>query len=151
MRGENQKMPDIKHMISIEAEPQIVFPLVASGEGFLRWWASDVTQDKTNGNVDLGFFKRATIYGLKPIQMVAPLQAHWLCYTGKEWSGTRLLFDLAPSGKNTLLRFTQADWQAETDYFISCTTTWGELMFRIKSVAEGKNPGPLFSGDGLAY
>jgi hypothetical protein len=144
-------MPDIKHMISIEAEPQIVYPLVATAEGFSRWWAADVTQDKTNGNVDLGFFKRTTVYGLKPIQLVAPGQAHWLCHTGKEWSGTRLLFDLAPSGKNTLLRFTHADWQTETDYFISCTTTWGELMFRIKSAAEGKNPGPLFSAAGLAY
>jgi hypothetical protein len=27
----------------------------------------------------------------------------------------------------------------------------GELMFRIKAVAEGKNPGPLFSASGMAY
>src|SRR5580692_8199996 len=71
--------------------------------------------------------------------------------SGKEWSGTRLLFDLAEQKGQTLLRFTHADWQAETDYFIACTTTWGELMFRIKAVAEGKAPGPLFSKTGMAY
>ena len=99
-------MPGIKHSISIGAEPHFVYPLVASGQGFARWWASDVTEAKPGGNVELGFFQRATVYGLKPIQLVAPRQAHWLCQTGKEWAGTRLLFDLAPDGKNTLLRFT---------------------------------------------
>ena len=144
-------MPDIKHSISIGAEPHLVYPLVASGQGFTRWWSSDVMEEKPGGNVELGFFKRATIYGLKPIQLVAPRQAHWVCQTGKEWAGTRLLFDLAPDGKNTLLRFTHADWQAETDYFVSCTTVWGEIMFRIKAAAEGHTPGPLFVAAGLAY
>jgi len=144
-------MPDIKHAIQINASPLIVYPLVGSAAGFLRWWASDVTEDKATGNVVLGFFNRATVYGLRPIQLVAPQRAHWFCETGKEWSGTRLLFDLTEQGSQTGLRFTHADWQAETDYFISCTTAWGELMFRIKSTAEGKNPGPLFVGTGLAY
>ena len=144
-------MPDIKHSIQIAAAPQLVHPLVATAEGFSRWWAADVTEDKPTGSVDLGFFKRATVYGLRPIQIAAPSQAHWLCHTGKEWSGTRLLFDLADQKDRTLLRFTHADWQAETDYFVACNTTWGELMFRVKAVAEGKTPGPLFSAPGMAY
>jgi uncharacterized protein YndB with AHSA1/START domain len=144
-------MPDIKHSIQIDAASQLVHQLVASADGFSRWWAADVTEDKTSGNVELGFFNRATVYGLHPIQIAAPLQAHWLCQSGKEWSGTRLLFDLAELKGQTLHRFTHADWQAETDYLLSCTTTWGELMFRIKAVAEGKTPGPLFSRTGMAY
>jgi hypothetical protein len=144
-------MPDIKHSIQIAAAPQIVHPLVASAKGFSRWWAADVTEDQTSGNVELGFFDRATVYGLHPIQMAAPRQAHWLCQSGKEWSGTRLHFDLAEQKGQTLVRFTHADWQAETDYFVACNTTWGELMFRLKAAAEGKAPGPLFSKTGMAY
>jgi hypothetical protein len=49
------------------------------------------------------------------------------------------------------VRFAQLDWKAETDYFTSCNTTWGELMFRLQATAEGKTPGPLFSADGMAY
>lgn len=131
-------MPDIKHSIQIDAAPHLVHPFVASAEGFSRWRAADVTEDKTNGNVQLGFFNRATMYGLRPIQIAAPRQAHWLCQSGKEWNGTRLLFDLAEQKGQTLLRFTHADWQAETDYLVACTTTWGELMVRIKAVAEGR-------------
>ncbi len=144
-------MPDIKHSIQIDAASQLVHPLVASADGFSRWWAADVTEEKASGNVELGFFNRATVYGLRPIQIAAPRQAHWLCQSGKEWNGTRLLFDLAEQKGQTLLQFTHADWKAETDYFVACNTTWGELMFRLKSAAEAKNPGPLFSKDGMAY
>jgi hypothetical protein len=144
-------MPDIKHSIQIGAAAHLVHPLIACADDFSHWWASDVTEDKTAGNVELGFFNRAAVYGLHPIQIAAPWQAHWLCHSGKEWSGTRLLFDLAEQKGQTLLRFTHADWQAETDYFIACTTTWGELMFRIRARAEGKSPGPLFVPNGLAY
>jgi len=144
-------MADIKHSIQIAAESLRVHPLVASAAGFTRWWAEDVTEDRASGNVELGFFNRATVYGLHPVEIAAPRRAHWLCQSGKEWSGTRLFFDLSEQKGQTLLRFTHAGWQAETDYFVACTTTWGELMFRIKAVAEGKTPGPLFSAAGLAY
>jgi hypothetical protein len=144
-------MPDIKHSIQIAVAPQLIHPLVASAEGFSRWWAADVTEDKATGNVELGFFNRATVYGLHPVQIAAPRQARWVCQTGKEWSRTRLLFDLAEQKSQTLVRFTHADWQEETDYFVACNTTWGELMFRLKAAAEGKTPGPLFSATGMAY
>jgi len=144
-------MADIKHMIQIAAEPEIVHPLVSTAQGFTRWWAEDVTIDRSSGNVDLGFFNRTTLYGLQPQRIEAQRLAHWLCHTGTEWSGTRLLFDLVEQKSQALLRFTHAGWQAETDYFVACTTTWGELMYRIKAAAEGKTPGPLFTAGGLAY
>jgi hypothetical protein len=34
---------------------------------------------------------------------------------------------------------------------VMCTTTWGELMYRLKAAAEGKKPEPLFSKNGMAY
>jgi hypothetical protein len=142
-------MAQMKHSISIEAPPERVHPLVASRDGFAKWWAADVTL--SCGNVELGFFNRNTIYRLKPERIELPGVAHWLCQSGQEWQGAKLLFDLTASGKNTLLHFTHADWAAETDYFVSCTTVWGELMFRIKAAAEGKAPGPLFSAGGMAY
>lgn len=71
--------------------------------------------------------------------------------TGKEWDGTRIVFGLKEDQGKTTVCFAQADWKAETDYFVSCNTTWGELMFRLKAAAEGKAPGPLFSMDAMAY
>jgi hypothetical protein len=54
-------------------------------------------------------------------------------------------------GSNTQVRFTHAGWAAESDYFFSCNTTWGALMFRLKAAGEGKAVAPLFLSDGMAY
>jgi uncharacterized protein YndB with AHSA1/START domain len=142
-------MPDIKHMIRIAAPPDAVFPLTSTAKGFAEWWAADVTE--AAGAVELGFFNRTTIYRLQLTSSEAPARAEWRCESGQEWEGTRIAFALAADGAGTLLRFIHADWAAETDYFTSCTTTWGELMFRLKAAAEAKAPGPLFLAAGMAY
>lgn len=63
----------------------------------------------------------------------------------------RLTFELMPGEQGTSLRFCHADWKAVTDYFTSCNTTWGGLLFRLRAAAEGCNPGPLFRRDALSY
>jgi uncharacterized protein YndB with AHSA1/START domain len=142
-------MPDIKHSIRIAAPPETVFPLISTAKGFAEWWAADVTE--AAGAVELGFFNRATVYRLQLEASEAPARAEWRCETGKEWAGTRIAFTSAADGPDTLLRFMHRDWAAETDYFVSCNTTWGELMFRLKAAAEAKAPGPLFLAAGMAY
>jgi hypothetical protein len=148
-------MPDIRHAIVIDEGPESVRPLVATALGFKQWWAADVRENPAapadSRNVDLGFFNRATVYSLKPLKSLSANDVEWLCESGKEWQGTKLIFRLTPKDKGTAVHFTHADWESETDYFISCNTTWGELMFRLKAAAEGKQPGPLFSNTGIGY
>jgi uncharacterized protein YndB with AHSA1/START domain len=142
-------MPDIRHSIQIAAKPEAIYPLIATAHGLGQWWAADITEPA--GAVELGFFQRATVYRLKLVLQKPPLQAEWICETGDQWSGTTLAFRSEPSGPGTLLRFTHAGWQSDTDYFVACTTTWGELMFRLKAAAEGKSRGPLFLAADMAY
>lgn len=154
-------MAQIKYQIVIEAKAAKVFPLVSTGGGFKQWWAADVTETHaavskgTSGRVktfvELGFFKRNTLYRLEQTRMVEPDKAEWRSTTGKAWDGTRIVFALKEDRGKTTVRFAHADWKAETDYFVSCNPTWGELMFRLKAAAESKAPGPLFSMDGKAY
>jgi uncharacterized protein YndB with AHSA1/START domain len=145
-------MATIRHSILIDASAERIFPLVSCGRGFSQWWAADVTEDVPRDLVTLGFFNRSTIYTLHPARILEPTLAEWECQSGEEWNGTKLLFDLLPQKETgTHLRFSHLDWRAETDYFVACTTTWGELMFRLKAAAEGKAPGPLFSATGMAY
>lgn len=144
-------MPDIRHAIFIAAPAERVHALVSTPQGFSQWWSEDVTENKAAHTVDLGFFNRATVYQLSPARMAPPQTAEWICKSGQEWSGTKLVFDTASKNGGAMLRFAHADWKAETDYFTSCNTTWGELMFRLKACAEGKAPGPLFTRNAMAY
>ena len=153
-------MAKIKLLIAIKAPAEKVFSLIANGAGFSQWWAADVCD--IGDEVTLWFFKRSSCYRLQRVRIVAPADAgtlvaapagevEWRCLNGQEWEGTRIIFDLAENRGMTLVRFTHADWKSETDYFTSCTTTWGELMFRLKAAAEGKGRGPLFSATDMAY
>jgi len=151
-------MAKIKLLIAIKAPAEKVLPLVSTAAGFAQWWAADVAE--SGEEVTLGFFSRASSYKLQRTRSIAPADAaasvgapagEWLCLTGQEWQGTRIVFDLSENKGMTLVRFTHADWRSETDYFTSCTTTWGELMFRLKAAAEGKARGPLFSASDMAY
>lgn len=142
-------MPDIQHAIQIAARPESIYPLVSTAPGFGQWWATDIAE--SGSAVELGFFNRATVYRLRLEVDASPRQAEWICETGDEWNSTHLIFRLEARGAGTLLRFTHAGWRAETDYFTSCNTTWGELMFRVKAAAEGKSRGALFLAAGQAY
>jgi hypothetical protein len=142
-------MADIRHSVQIPATPEAIYPLVATALGLSRWWSADVTE--SDGVVALGFFNRTTIYRLR-LQAGNPgTEVEWLCDTGDEWSGTRIIFRLEPIKSGPLLRFTHADWRAESEYFLSCNTIWGELMYRLKAVARGSEPGPLFLPNDMAY
>jgi len=142
-------LADLVHAVQISATADKIFPLVATAAGLAEWWAEDVTEQ--NGNVDLGFFNRQTVYSLRAQPQEPGRRAEWLSQTGAEWARTRLIFELEPQAKGTLLRFKHAGWAAETNYFVSCNTTWGALMLRLKAAAEGKSPGPLFLKDGMGY
>lgn len=139
-------MADIRHAIQIASGAEKIYPLVATAKGLGTWWATDITE--LAGAVELGFFNRTTIYRLRPTIQQAPTNAEWVCESGDEWSGTRLSFQIAAAKSGTLLRFSHAGWRTESEYFTSCNTTWGELMFRLKAAAEGKTPGPLFTREG---
>jgi hypothetical protein len=142
-------MPDIHHLINVNAAPDVLHTLVSTAAGFAQWWAEDV-EEGSDGLVTLGFFDRTTIYRLRPVTATAA-RVEWRCETGKEWENTDLIFMVHLQSSGTALDFRHARWEKETPYFTSCNTTWGELMFRLKSVAEGHHPGPLFKRSTLAY
>jgi uncharacterized protein YndB with AHSA1/START domain len=142
-------MPDIHHSIVINASPEAVHSLVSTADGLRQWWAEDV-EPQADGTLSLGFFNRNTIYRLRSLERSATRIA-WRCETGKEWEGTDLVFTIQLQAKGVVLDFVHANWQAATPYFVSCTTTWGGLMFRIRSAAEGHGAGPLFAKNSLAY
>jgi uncharacterized protein YndB with AHSA1/START domain len=142
-------MADIRHLITIDAPRERVFPLIASGSGFARWWAAEVIEDYSTGIIEVAFFNRASVYRFKPIQGSTSWTTEWMCQAGQEWTGTRLLFELTETSGKTQLGFTHADWKAETNDFVSCKKVWEELMRRLKAAAEGKCLGPLFPKDGV--
>ena len=57
--------------------------------------------------------------------------------TGKEWSGTHIKFRLEGRGSGTLVRFTHSGWEAKTEYFVSCNTTYAQVGFDLGDLLTG--------------
>ena len=143
-------MADIRLLITVAAPPDKVYLLVSTAAGFAQWWAEDsVEVEPRDGRISLGFFDRATIYRLRPDIARPDGEARFVCETGGEWEDTTIGFRLEAAGAGTRIWFTHLGWRDATEYFLSCTTTWGELMFRLKAAAQGTPRGPLFSRAGM--
>lgn len=141
-------MAEIRHMIPIEAPPEKVYGALATQAGLSAWWTADtVAEDKVGGKAEFGFEGKAVTFRMTIVGLDPPRQVVWKCHgDNPEWDGTTLTWRIEPKDGGSLLRFTQSDWKAMTDMVASCNSTWGELMYRLKGYAEGKNPGPHWRG-----
>jgi uncharacterized protein YndB with AHSA1/START domain len=137
-------MVDIKHQIPIDATPEKVYAALATQAGLRGWWTADAeAEEKAGGKAEFGFDKRAVVFRMTVERLDPGSQVVWRCHGDPaEWNGTVLSWDIVRADGLTMLRFTQSGWDAVTDFYAMCNTTWGELMYRLKDYAEGKNPGP---------
>ena len=76
-----------------------------------------------DGGAELAIFERKAVYRLRSLTLIAPASTAWLCETGNEWEGTRLIFSLLPKRVKTELGLQHEGWRELTPYDISCNTT----------------------------
>lgn len=137
-------MADLKHQIPIDATPEKVYASIASQNGMQSWWTADTKMDeKVGGKAEFGFNKRQMVFRMKIEKLNPGKQVVMSCHGDHpEWDGTTLTWNISREDGVTVLRFNHSGWKSVTDFFASCNSTWGELMFRLKNSAEGKPPGP---------
>ncbi len=137
-------MPDLMHQIPIEAPPDKVYAALATQDGLRGWWTADtVAGSRVGGRAEFGFDRRSVVFRMTIEELEPGQRVVWSCHGDHdEWRGTRLTWEMLPQGGNTLLKFTHAGWREASDFFATCNSTWGELMYRLKNYVEGRNPGP---------
>jgi uncharacterized protein YndB with AHSA1/START domain len=146
-------VPDIRHEIIIQAPLQRVYEALTTQEGLQSWWTSDTQAVPEVGSVAVfGFFNRSTIFRMRIDELTPAKRVRWSCEGDvDEWIDTEIRFDLEPDeADGSKLRFRHKNWHSTAGIYAQCNTTWGNLMFRLKAFAEGKNPGPLFTINGMA-
>jgi uncharacterized protein YndB with AHSA1/START domain len=140
-------MSEIRHLIPIDAPPEKVYAALATQSGLRGWWTADsVVDDRIGGNAEFGFEGRAAVYRMTIATLDPGRRVVWTCRgDNPEWNGTTLTWSIEPEGGGSRLGFTQSGWKAKTDMVALCNSTWGELMYRLKSYVEGRNPGPRWT------
>jgi uncharacterized protein YndB with AHSA1/START domain len=139
-------MAELKHQVPIATTPAKVFAALTTQAGLRHWWTADATADeKVGGKAEFGFDKRQMVFRMKIEKLEPGKQVVWRCHGDHpEWNGTTLTWNIAREDGASVLRFTHSGWKSVTEYYTGCNSAWGELIYRLKDYAEGKDPGPLW-------
>jgi len=130
-------MADIMHYVVINTPPGKVYEAITTQEGLSNWWTRETTAKPELGFINI--FKFGTMFrnDLKITRLIPDKYVEWLCLNAhEEWIGTRLSFDLEEKEGTTALRFKQAGWKEQTDFYGNCNYRWGHYMTSLKNLCE---------------
>ena len=131
-------MPDISHVVDIQAAPDVVFELVSTASGIRRWWSASVDEGDSPGSEITVRFGEKWQLALQKVEEVKDRSVTF-CITrhdSDEWLDTELHFVLEPDDEWTILKFDQRKWADKTDFYRFCTTKWVSFLLSIKLAAE---------------
>ena len=70
-------------------------------------------------------------------------RSEWRCIEGPdEWIGTRIIFDLATDGDETIVLFTHAGWREPVPFMHHCSTRWGYFLISLRAGLSGGTATP---------
>lgn len=130
-------MPNIRHLITVNASPSAVYQAVSTRNGLAAWWTTEVfvktgEEDKLRLHFGPEYFK-----DLHPGPSEKNRRVVWKCVAAHpEWVNTVLVFDLRPDGQGTKLFFEHNDWKEYTDLFSQCSYDWTIFLRSLKSYCE---------------
>jgi uncharacterized protein YndB with AHSA1/START domain len=115
-------MPDILQDFLIAAPIEQVYAAIATAEGLEQWWTkTSAGVPQVGRQYELGF---GPDYEWRAIVTRADAPRRFelqMSVADRDWTGTRVAFDLSPSATGTQVRFSHRDWpEANEHYRISC-------------------------------
>jgi uncharacterized protein YndB with AHSA1/START domain len=132
-------MPDIMHLVRIDAPPARVYDALTTAAGIREWWTSDAELDDRVGGRGMFRFhgsNRQTdirIDALEPVRHVG-----WTTTASfrPEWIGTKLTFDLRAELQKTVLTFAQRGFAEACEGYAVTTTGWGLYLVSLQLYME---------------
>jgi len=140
-------MPDIVHLLEIEAPAEVVYRAVTEESGLAGWWTRETTAVPEVGSLAEFRFGHRYHNAMRIVQLAANRYVEWECVKGHdEWIGTSFRFELEETNGVTVLRFSHGNWREMTDFLASCNYHWGFFMHSLKKYCE-TGVGEPFKGD----
>ena len=130
-------MPNIRHLIIIDASPGSVYQAVTTRDGFAAWWTTEVDvkpgeDDKLRLYFGSDYFKE-----LRQVEVLANRRVVWkVIQAHPQWMKTEIVFNIRPDGKSTQLFFEHNGWKDYTDLYSQCSYDWSIFLRSLKSYCE---------------
>lgn len=136
----------IRHLVTINCSPYIVYNALTTKTGIQGWWTSDTVIEPKIGTIAEFIFGNRYHNKMEITDLLPNTRVAWLCKVGDhEWVGTDFTFDLEGNDSQTLFRFGHNKWEEQTDFFAYCNFKWGYYLMSLKQYCETGIGNPFVS------
>ena len=132
-------MPDILHLLKIQALPERVYQALTTAQGIRDWWTRDADLDSQIGGAgEFRFYQGRVVATVKIDELEPPARVAWMTVACSlpSWDGTKITFDLRRDGSDTVIRFAHRGFEQAGDDYASTTTGWGYYLLSLRRYLE---------------
>jgi uncharacterized protein YndB with AHSA1/START domain len=129
---------DFESVKELAASPDCVLAALRTPEAVAGWWGPTIGSLTEGGtfSVDFGGPRRIDMVAT----VVAPGRVEWQVEAAPhtpEWDGTTIVFELAPAGKGTTVRFRHIGLTPQLECFDMCHSGWTHYLASFVAYVEG--------------
>jgi uncharacterized protein YndB with AHSA1/START domain len=133
-------MPDIMHLLRIDAAPERVYRALTTAEDVRNWWTRDLDLDETVGGAGVfRFYDNRVVTKVRIDAPQPPSRVGWTTLSSTApggWEGTTMSFDLRAEGDVTVLLFAHRGFAEASENYARVTTGWAYFLFSLQRYLE---------------
>jgi hypothetical protein len=127
-------MQDFTTTIVVDQTPEEVFNAINNPQA---WWSGEITGNTDKLNDEFTYrYKDLHMSKQRIIEMISDRKVAWQVTESQinyaqdksEWTGTKMIFEIAELDNGTQLRFTHLGLDPEIECFESCSNSWSQLI-----------------------
>jgi uncharacterized protein YndB with AHSA1/START domain len=129
---------DLQFVVHTAAPPAAVYAALTTPEGISGWWGP-AEGDATEGGTLTMRFSEHGAKGLRVEDAAPAARVAWAVRWSQcspEWAGTRITFDLIPSGDGTEVRFRHEGLTPDLECYEACDSGWAHFLASLVAFVE---------------
>jgi hypothetical protein len=128
------KKQDFTTTIVVDQTPKQVFNAINNPQA---WWSGEIKGSTGNLNDEFTYrYKELHLSKQRIVEMIPDQKVVWLVTESsinyaedkKEWTGTKISFEISEQDNKTQLRFTHLGLDPDIECFDSCSNSWSQLI-----------------------
>jgi hypothetical protein len=147
------KNQDFTTTISVDQTPTQVFNAINNPQ---NWWSGEIQGSSSRLNDEFTYrYKEFHQSKQKVVELVPGKKVVWLVTESainyaedkKEWTDTKIVFEISEQDNKTQLRFTHIGLDPTIECFDSCSTSWTMLIHQslLSLITTGKADKPVLA------
>lgn len=141
-------MATILLRVPVDADPNDVYPAVATSDGVSGWWSNRTEGPEGVGStMKVAFPDAPMTFDFRVTDETPNESVAWKCLAGPpEWVDTEIKFSVQKDDDgNTSVLFAHDGWSTTDESFPFIAYSWAQILPRLKKLTEAGERDPFFN------